>query len=251
MEQKQVNEKVQFEANFYAELRELGYRINNSSQLHPKKFNYDVKIIPVFKKYLEIAEQKKAYYVVGPFSNYIQKMLLCLMSKKMKDVTGFLIEHYKFAITNNAPWIVRDSYAMAIFAIQDDRFIDEYFSLFTDKYITSTSACLLEFFYDFKVTEAEDLLIRLIDYRDKPKRKQEEKYFYNMGGHIDICAASITVLGKMKSKKALPYIEEYLLEPENKTKCLQPEFFDKQRHRDFAKVLQRKAQEAIDSIHAQ
>lgn len=243
-------EKRQFEEDFYRELRELGFRINNSTQLDPSKFNYDIRIIPIFKKYLEKAESTKSYTHKGAFANYIGMMLECIANKKMKDMTAFLIEHYKFAIKNNATGPILFGYASTIRKISDKRYIDEYFSLFSDEYIISSSACLLGLFNEFKVKEAEDLLIRLMEHRDEPRWKDHKEAFYGLGMHLWICMTSIVVLGKLKCKKALPYIEEYL-EPEKKIDRGDPKYFTAKDYDRYLKETKKIAQKAIDSINSE
>lgn len=88
--QKTIKAEVrQFEEEFYAELRQLGFRINNATQFHPFLFQYDVRIIPIFEKYLERAETVTAYTHIGSFSNFMKLMLDCLAHKNMKAATAF------------------------------------------------------------------------------------------------------------------------------------------------------------------
>lgn len=240
-------EARQFEEEFYAELRQLGFRINNATQFHPSLFQFDARIIPVFEKYLERAETLTAYTHIGAFSNFISFMLNCLAHQKMKDATAFLIEHYKYALTNTAPWAIRLGYAHAIRKIEDKRYMDDYYCFLSDEYLDPTCGNIIGLFGQFQVVEAEDLLINLIDHRDGPKGKDRKQSYYGLGAHLWISLASMTALGKIKSKKALPYIKEYL-QPETKIERPDPKYCRESDYHYSLELAEKTARKAIDSI---
>ena len=172
------NKNKQFEEAFYEELQALGFTISSFSELQRNCLKFDVKIIPVFKKYLLKAEQMQAYYQIGEFAEFVQYMLFCLRSKNMAEMTDFLLERYKLAIKNSASEVILYAYAKTICAIRDKRYIPEYLSLFCEEYIVPTSARFLTLLYDFRAKELEELAIRLLEHFDLPRSELERESFY-------------------------------------------------------------------------
>ena len=246
-----ADEANQFKKDFYAELRELGYRINTEPQLHPKRFGYDKKIIPVFEKYLKKAESVRSYYHIGGFSNYVQLMLFCVASPNLKEMTPFMVERYMFAVKSKAPNVILESYARTIFAMKDKKYLSLYRTLLEEEYIAFSASSIIAIFNKLKVYDIEDKLIELLEYRaeldSKRKYKESGKAFYALGDHLNVCYASIKTLGDFKSKKALPYIQGYLT-PENKVEY-DPKVLDEKEYAYFLKTLKKVAQEAIDKIN--
>ena len=212
---------VNFADRIYHDLNELGYDIQWGFAMQPTVFNGDNRIFPICQRYIEEAENDDE--LIG----CVNMTIGILGHKKMRIATGYLLRKYREAIKREANTTVLDSYAGAIWAIRDERYIADYLELINPKTIIIYSAFIVDLMWRLKVYEAEDLLIELVDHRSVPISNMTEKYLYDMGLNLSVSKSAIKALGFLKSKKALPVIEKYL-HPE-----ILPGFFPNDKERKY------------------
>lgn len=195
---------VNFTDRVYAELNTLGYNVEWGFTMQPAYFDGDIRIFPIAKKYIEEAFEDKE------LSSCVNMLIGILGHKKMTVATSYLIEIYRRALKEQADSCILNASGWAILTIKDKRYIDEYISLLADELLVPYTGYFIELLSKLKVHEVEDRLMELMDSRLKPRAIDNAEFFYYIGHDITLVKDSIKALGRLKCKKAIPKIEEYL-----------------------------------------
>ena len=225
-----------FDDKLYSDLNQLGYNIQWGFNLQPTVFNGDERIFSIVKKYVSILE--KSNYD-REYMGTVSLLVHCLAHKKATYATEWLIEKYKEAVKKDVFFVLVNSYAGTIATIRDRRYVNEYIGLCQGEYLCSYSSYFVELLGKLKVTEAEDLLISLIDYRAKPQFQKNDEFFYSLGSDIWVSICAVEALGRIKSKKALPLIE----------KCLNIENLYDYKNKTDKTLMRNTAKKAIERIN--
>ncbi len=245
------DEENAFKDDFYAELRALGYHISTSSQLH-YSMNFQEETIPVFEKYLLKAETMKGYYYrAGNFSNYVGLMIRSI-NPKMKAIVPFLIERYKFAVKNRAANEVITQYALWIGRLKNKKYIQAYRELIEDEYLCYQTCELIDLLMALNAPDMEERLLELMRYRyvEEDSKKSRIKSTYVLRYHLSVFGACVRGLVKLKSKRALPYLEECLADIPKAAACARPDLLESRDIKYQEKMVRSIVEKAISDINA-
>lgn len=191
-------------ANFFAEVRELGYEVCTEKQLHTcVKTSKDKRLIPIIQKYIEIFSKmhnEKDYKTVIAYLGDIAD----------KTLTRYVLKHYKNEIAYTFEQDRKGAkyyWSEVLLKTLDSRFINEYLKIFNgylreylntgkqDRFLNCNNIILL--LSELEVVEAIPNLINIL-------HSDDSLLIYHCRDIV------IEALGNYKLVELKPYIEPFL-----------------------------------------
>lgn len=189
---------IQLEKKLYSELKQLGYKFNDSVQFDCFTFREkDKNVVPVLIKYIEKFEHE------GLRLQYIS----ALGVKGFDNATEYLLVQYEKYRPPQYNQHSLNIVSQTLARISDLRYLDKYFEFLSD-HVTIDACYLVEMFGKLQVKQAISYLIKLLDcVAIIPDNwigtvLEEQKYF--------ISQSAIVALGKFKNIEYNKYIKKFL-----------------------------------------